>query len=262
VIRGVAVVVGTLVLLAVACGGEDISGGSGSTTATASLDGEIIVSAASSLTEAFEALAIEFEAEHPGTSITFNFGSSSSLSEQILDGAPADVFASADESNMAKLVDADVVSGAPVVFLTNELAIVVKPGNPEGVEALADLASLDVVALCGERVPCGRFAAEALSRAQVSLAADDVTRGQDAKATVSAVADGDADAGIVYVTDVAAAGDAVEGITIPVELNVIANYPMAVLAESRNAELAAAFVQFVAGRRGRVVFAAFGFGAP
>lgn len=257
------VVVAALAFAVVGCGGEGTGDGAGTTAAsTTALQGTITVSAAASLTEAFDAIIDTFESAHPGTTVEANYDSSSTLSQQILDGAPADAFASADEANMTALVDAGEVEGEPVVIATNLLAIAVKPGNPRDVQSLDDLASLDVVALCGATVPCGRFAQQALDEAGVVIPSDHVTRGQNVKATLATVSEGDADAAIVYVTDVAAAGDAVERIAIPEDENVVATYPMAVVAGTDDPVLAEAFVAFVSGPRGQGILRDFGFSPP
>ncbi len=147
--------------------------------------------------------------------MSLNFDSSSTLATQILEGAPADVFASADEESTARLTDENLIAGEPQVFARNELVIVTKPGNPEGISGLADLADAGVISLCGEQAPCGRYAAEALSNAGVRIDEASITRGQNVGATLTAVAEGDAVAGIVYVTDARSAGDAVEAVEIP-----------------------------------------------
>ena len=195
--------------------------------------------------------------------MTFNFDSSSALATQILEGAPADVFASADEANMAKLTDEGLIAGEPEVFARNELVIVTKPGNPEGIETLADLADAGVISLCGEEVPCGKYAEQALDDGRAStIPESSVTRGQNVGATLTAVTEGDAVAGIVYVTDAEAAGDAVEAVAIPADANVIATYPIGVLEASGNAELAEAFVAYVLGDEGQAVLKEYGFLPP
>jgi molybdate transport system substrate-binding protein len=233
-------------MLFAACGGDDDDDArarSSTSGAERELEGSISVFAASSLTEAFTALAEEFEDEHPGVSIVdgLNFAASSDLVGQINEGAPADVFASADESNMQKLVDADAVAGTPVVFAHNRLEIAVEPGNPLGIESLADLANPDVkVVLCAETVPCGKFADEALEKADLSVSP--VSREANVKDTLGKV--GEADAAIVYVTDVRSSGE-VDGIEIPDDQNVIATLPIVTLKEAGNTELADAWVEFM-----------------
>lgn len=268
----IALFVGLLGLV-VSCGsdGGEGSPSDGSTTSaaggggTSELAGEITVAAAASLTEAYTKIGRDFEEANPDTKVTFTFDSSGTLSRQIINGAPVDVFASADEANMAKLVDQDLVDGKPVRFARNELAIVAEPGNPEGIEVLADLADLadvGIVSLCGADVPCGKFAEQVLSEAKVEIPESSVTRGQNVKATLTAVTEGDAVAGIVYVTDALAAGDQVETITIPADENAVALYPVAVLRDAGNAEAAIAFADYVVSAKGQAVLEGFGFGPP
>jgi molybdate transport system substrate-binding protein len=221
---------------------------------------QLLVSAASSLTSAFAAMEPAFEEANEGVDLVFTFDSSSTLVTQVFEGAPVDVIATADESNMADLVDEGLVAGEPTVFARNRLVIIVPTGNPAGIESLADLAELDVVALCGEDVPCGEYAAEALDDAGVTIDEGSVTRGQNAGATTAAVAEGDADAGIVYVTDQVAVDDATDAVEIPDEVNVIAAYPISVLAAG--SAPAAAFVSYVTGPDGQATLAELGFLAP
>ncbi len=248
-------------------GGSDVAQPRGDGSASLlvcgkALQGKITVSAAASLTEAFTELGNAFEQRCDNTKISFTFDSSGTLSQQILDGAPADVFASADEKNMEKLTDADLVKGEPTVFANNQLIIVTKPGNPEGIESLADLADAGIISLCGEDVPCGKFAAQALDEASVTIPESSVTRGQNAKATLTAVSEGDAVAGIVYVTDALAAGDAVDPVKIPAADNAIATYPIAVLTDAQEMDVAGAFVAYVSSDDGQAVLEERGFLPP
>ena len=231
-------------------------------TSGADLRGSITVSGATSLTGAFTRIAGDFEAAHPGVEVALNFGASSALATQILGGVPADVYASADELSMAELTDESLIVGQPEIFATNELVIVTKPGNPQGIERLADLADAGVVALCGEHVPCGRYAAEALARSGVVIEESAVTRAENVGATLTAVAEGDAVAAVVYVTDATSAGDAVEVVAIPSERNVVAAYPIAVLRSSHNTEVAEAFMAHVLSDEGQAVLAEHGFLPP
>jgi molybdate transport system substrate-binding protein len=243
-------------LLASACGGNPASSGS------SKIEGNIKVSAASSLTEAFTKIAADFRKQHPRAKVAFDFDASSALALRIQNGAPADAFASADQANMQKLVGDALVRGVPVVFARNRLEIVVRKGNPEHVRSLADLARLGTVSLCLEAAPCGRLATEALRKAGVAIPESRITRGENAKATITAVSPGDADAGIVYATDVKAAGSVVTGVTIPDPVNVIATYPIAVLKSSGNVAVAQAFAAYVTSPAGRRILSAFGFLAP
>jgi molybdate transport system substrate-binding protein len=224
--------------------------------------GSITVSAAASLTEAFGEIGKAFHTAEPSATVTFNFGSSGTLATQIRQGAPADVLASADQDTMTELVTAGLVSGTPKVFARNKLVIVTKPGNPERVKSLADLTKLDVVSLCGLTVPCGKYAAQVLRTAGVTLPETEVTRGQDVKATLTAVTNGDADAAIVYQTDAKSAGNSVETVTIPDAQNAIATYPMATLKASGDQAVSQAFVEFVLSTKGQTTLRSFGFLAP
>ncbi len=240
---------------------SDTSAGSDTTT-VAGVTGTATVSAAASLTEAFTQIGEDFKAANPDATVEFTFDSSSTLSKQIIDGAPADVFASADQANMTKLTDADLLAGSPQVFATNELVIVTKPGNPAGITSLADLAHAGIISLCGEEVPCGKFAKQALDGAGVVIPETSVTRGQNVKATLTAVTEGDAVAGIVYVTDAKAAGDTVDTVAIPADQNVTATYPIGVIAATTNAEIAEAFMAYVLSPEGQAVLEEFGFLPP
>ncbi len=245
-------------------GGDPAAEGASDPTRAAApaLEGRITVSAAASLTEAFNSIGEEFRAENPGVEVVFNFDASSALVEQIKQGAPADVFASADEANMEKLTADDLVDGTPEVFARNRAVIVTKPGNPKGIQGLADLADVGVVALCGAEVPCGRIAAKVLEDAAVTIPTDRVTRGQNVKATLGAVANGDAEAGIVYVTDAKAAGDTVEAVSIPETAASVNVYPIGVVKASGNRAVARAFVGYVTSESGRAALKAAGFLAP
>jgi molybdate transport system substrate-binding protein len=219
----------------------------------------IRVLAAASLTDAFGEMSESFETDHSSVDIELTFGSSSDLALQIEQGAPADVFASADEVTMQGLVDKGLIRGSPAVFALNSLAVVVAPGNPFGIDALSDLASEDlVVALGAEDVPVGRYAREALASAGVDVHPD--TLETDAKAIVTRIAVGEADAGIVYTTDVNAAGDDVSGVPIPVAHNVVARYPIGLIGEADAA--AAEFVDLVTSAEGRAILETHGFGVP
>jgi len=227
---------------------------------TGAVTGSITVSAAASLTEPFTSIGEGFRAANPDVEVTFTFDSSGTLARQILAGAPSDVFAAADEASMATLTGEDLIAGSPAVFARNQLTIVVKQGNPANITGLADLASAGTISLCGSQVPCGRYADQVLAAADVAIPADSITRGQNVKATLAAVADGDADAGIVYVTDVT--GDKVEAVAIPDADNAVATYPIGVLTNSADRSTAEAFVAFVIGPQGRATLEAGGFLPP
>ena len=225
------------------------------------LSGEVVVFAASSLTESFTALGKAFEVAHPGTKVTLSFGASSTLVQQVIEGAPADVFASADTNNMKKLTDAGQATGQPVVFARNRLAIIVPKGNPKQIASLADLTKPGaIVALCAENVPCGNFAKQALTKAGLTVTPksyEDNVKGVVTKAVL-----GEIDAGIVYATDVQASAGKAEGVTIPDDQNIIASYPIVATARTTHTALAKAFVDFVSGADGRATLAAAGFLAP
>ena len=224
------------------------------------LTGTITVFAASSLSAAFTTIGADFQKSHPRTLVQFNFAGSSTLVGQIQQGAIGDVFASADQANMLKLIDSGFTAESPIVFAHNDLEIVVGKGNPKHITSLADLArSGSVVVLCAPAVPCGRYAAEALQKAGVRV--KPASQEADVKAVLSKVTLGEADAGIVYVTDVKAAGSAVEGVAIPPALNVVAEYPIVILKDSQNRALARAFVSYVL-TDGRPILARYGFTGP
>ncbi len=248
-----------LALLAAGCGSGE-SGSAPAASATGTPSGTLTVFAAASLTETFTELGERFEADHPGATVRFSFGPSSGLAEQIVNGAPADVFASASPANMATVVDAGEAS-EPRTFGTNSLQIAVPPDNPATIDSLDDLARADVkVALCQPQVPCGRVAAEVFANA--GLTVRPVTEAQDVKAVLTLVEIGEIDAGLVYITDVRAAGDRVRGIEIPAVVNASTAYPIAVTKGSTNAVTARAFVDFVLSPAGRSVLAAAGFAQP
>lgn len=244
--------------------GEDSTpGGSDSTTTTeASVSGTIVVSAAASLTDSFTTIKDEFVADNPYADITINFGSSGALSTQIQEGAPADVAAFADTTPMDTLADADLLASEPQIFARNRLIIVTKPGNPDGIAGLADLANAGVVSLCVDTAPCGKFADQILGDAGVTIPEANVTRGVDVKATLTAVAEGDAVAGIVYVTDAESIAGHLDTVEIPEAENVVANYPIAVVKASESAELAEAFQAYVLSDAGQAVLSEAGFLAP
>jgi molybdate transport system substrate-binding protein len=252
--RGLAlgIVFAIVALVGAACGSSSGSTASSSTT-TPRLTGSITVSAASSLTAAFGQLGTMFHSLHPSTDLSFNFGSSGDLADQITGGAPADVFASASPTDMATVVHAGDVKGPPVTFARNSLEIVVKPGNPLGIRSLADLTKSPVVSLCVSTAPCGSTARVALGRAHVTLPASQVTLGQDVDATFAAVTTGDADAGIVYVTNAKTIGSLGVGIPIPTADNVTTSYPIAVIKTTKDLTLARAWISYVLGPTGQRV---------
>ena len=253
-------------LVAAACGDDDDDGGAASTGTGAETTGGgggegITVFAATSLTEAFTEAGAAFEATDGGAPVEFSFDASSALVTQIIEGAPADVFASADTANMDKLTDEELNGTDPVVFATNLLTIIVPAGNPAGVTGVEDLANPDLkVVLCAEEVPCGNYANQILDSAGVEVTP--VSLEENVRGVVTKVTSGEADAGIVYVTDVTAAGDEAEGVEIPEDINVVAEYPIATVGESENQEVGEAFIDFLTGADGQAILADHGFGPP
>ena len=220
----------------------------------------LTVFAAASLTGAFDELAEQFESRHPHVDVVVNSGGSGALAQQIVTGAPADVFASAAEPPMQEVVDAGLTE-PPIAFATNTLELGVPGGNPAGVTGLGDLSRSELrVALCDPSVPCGAAAAELLEQAGVAAAPD--TLESDVKAVLTKVMLGEVDAALVYRTDVIAAGDAVEGIEVPGAASVVNRYPIAAMTDAAWPDVAADFVEFVTGAEGREVLDAAGFGAP
>lgn len=220
----------------------------------------LTVLAAASLTEVFNELGRRFETAHPGTEITFSFGSSATLASQITRGAPADVFAAASVATMASVVEAGAAAD-PKPFAINTLQIAVPRGNPGAVTGLADFADPKRrIALCAEQVPCGAAAAKVLAAAGVQARPD--TYEADVKAAVGKVRLGEVDAALVYRTDVIAAGDEVEAIEVPQAAEAPTRYPIAVLAASRTPALAQSFVDLVSSDSGQAVLAEAGFGRP
>jgi molybdate transport system substrate-binding protein len=230
-------------------------------SATATVDtvitGDVTVFAAASLTDGFEQIGQIFEARHPDATVRFNFAGSQRLAAQIVEGAPADVFASADGRQMGAVE----VATSPVTFAGNVLQIVVEPGNPHGVTGLDDLADRDItLVLAAEEVPAGRYARQALDAAGVMVAP--VSLETDVRAVLSKVALGEADAGIVYASDVAAAGDTVAGIAIARDRNPAAAYPAAVLEGAPNPAGGRAFLDLLTTPEGRRVLRDAGFSTP
>jgi molybdate transport system substrate-binding protein len=241
------------------CGTGD-TGASGD-TGTSEVTGDITVFAAASLTGSFTEIGKDFEAAHPGVKVTFNFAGSSALAQQINQGAPADVFASAAPTNMKQVTDTGAVTADPTTFATNTLEIAVPAGNPGKVTGLADFAEPDLkIALCAEQVPCGAAAEKVFGAAGVTAAPD--TLEQDVKAVLSKVSLGEVDAALVYRTDVRAAGDKVEGIEFPEADKAVNEYPIAVCDKAPNPDTAQAFLDYVLSDKGENVLTEAGFGAP
>ncbi|MBT1674600.1 molybdate ABC transporter substrate-binding protein [Curtobacterium flaccumfaciens] len=223
--------------------------------------GSITVFAAASLQKTFTTLGKQFETANPGASIRFSFAGSSDLVTQIQNGAPADVFAPADEANMAKLSSTDLASGSPRDFATNVLEIAVAPGNPKGITDLDDLTAPGVqLVTCAAPVPCGAATAEVESASGVDL--EPVSEEQSVTDVLGKVESGQADAGLVYVTDVRGAGGKVDGVPFDESGKAVNTYPIGVLRESEDPELAQAFSEYVRSAAGQRVLADAGFGKP
>jgi molybdate transport system substrate-binding protein len=256
----------SLVALATLAGASSVAVAAGSASAAApeaaKPSGAITVSAAASLTEAFTTIGTLFQKKYKGTTVTFNFGSSGALELQIAQGAPADVFASADTDNMTKLQTAGKATPPAPIFARNRLVIVTKKGNPDKIKTVQDLANVQTLSLCALTVPCGKYAAQIFQTQGITIPESKVTRGQDVKTTLAAVSPGDADAAIVYVSDAKAAGKTVSSVKIPDNVNVIALYPISDLNGSSNSTTAKAFVQFVLSKPAQAVLLKDGFMPP
>jgi molybdate transport system substrate-binding protein len=256
-------VAATAGLLLAGCGSSSTPAASTPSTTTSStpaLSGTVNVFAAASLKGAFTTLGKQFEAAHPGTKVVFNFGPSSGLATQINAGAPADVFASASTKNMDQVV-ATGSAASPTNFASNVMEIAVPPANPAGVTQLSDLAKPAVkVALCQKAVPCGATAEKVFTNAKLTVTP--VTEEVDVKSVLAKVSLGEVDAGVVYVTDVLAAGDKVKGIVIPADVNASTKYPIATLTKAPNKATAQAFTNYVLSPDGASVLTAAGFAKP
>lgn len=245
-------------LLLVACGGVSSSQTSPSPSASAKPSGTLTVLAAASLTGAFGKIGTQLHAQDPGLDVKFSFAGSPTLVTQIQQGAPADVFASADQPNMQKVVNAGLNGQPPAIFAHNKLEVVVQAGNPKHVKAVSDLANPAIkVDECAPAVPCGSYATTVFGKAGIKVTP--VSLEQDVKTVLTKVGLGEADAGVVYVTDVKAGGTTVEGVQIPDNLNVTADYPMVELKSTQNAAAAKTFIDYVKGPEGQKVLKGYGF---
>jgi molybdate transport system substrate-binding protein len=230
--------------------------GAGGTTR---LSGTVTVFAAASLKSTFTNLARDFEAKNPGTKVTLNFAGSSDLATQITQGAPADVFAAADARSMAKLTDEGLVDGAPATFATNVLEIAVPPSNPASIGSFADLAKPGVkLVVCAPQVPCGAATGAVEKATGTTLApASEESSVTDVLGKVTA---GEADAGLVYVTDLKSAAGRVEGVAFPEAAGAVNSYPAAVLSNTKNSANARAFLELIGSPKGQQVLSDAGFG--
>ncbi|MCX4915932.1 molybdate ABC transporter substrate-binding protein [Streptomyces sp. NBC_00687] len=253
-----------LLALSACSSSDDASSDSSSTPKSSSspkLTGTVTVFAAASLKESFTSLGKEFEQAHPGTKVTFNFGGSDTLAASITGGAPADVFAAASPKTMAIVTDKKDAATTPATFVRNQLEIATLPGNPDKVSSLKDLTTSDLkVVLCDKTVPCGAAAQKALDASHLKLTP--VSYEQDVKSALTKVELNEADAAVVYKTDVKAAGDKVEGVEFPESADAINDYPIALLKDAPNAEAATAFIALVQSPEGQKVLTAAGFLKP
>jgi molybdate transport system substrate-binding protein len=221
----------------------------------------VTVFAAASLTESFTTLGKDFEKAHPGTKVTFSFGGSDTLAASITGGAPADVFAAASPKTMAIVTDAKDAVGTPTTFVRNQLEIATLPGNPDKISSLKDLTKSGLkVVLCDKTVPCGAAAQTALTASKLKLTP--VSYEQDVKSALTKVELKEADAAVVYKTDVKAAGGKVDGVEFPESANAINNYPIVLIKDAPNAAAAKAFIALVESAEGQKVLAAAGFLNP
>ncbi len=251
-------------VLLVGCGGADDVDPSAPTTTGdpgPALEGTLTVFAAASLTEVVDELAEQMQEENPGLTVRASYAGSSDLAAQLQEGAPADVLATADERTMQAVVDAGLTAGEPEVFATNVLTLVTPPDDPAGVASLADAARDDVaVVVCAPQVPCGAATERVEEAAGVTLSP--VSEEGSVTDVLGKVTSGEADAGLVYVTDARRAGDAVRVVDVPEAAAAVNRYPVAALADAASPEAAAAFVDLLAGPDGQELLADAGFGPP
>jgi molybdate transport system substrate-binding protein len=258
---------GAAALLALSACSSSSDSDSSSTTSDSSasasdkLSGTVTVFAAASLKESFTTLGKQFERAHPGTKVTFSFGGSDSLAASITGGAPADVFASASPKTMKIVTDAGDASGTPATFVRNQLEIATLPGNPDKVASLKDLTNPDLkVVLCDKEVPCGAAAQKALDASRLKLTP--VSYEQDVKAALTKVELKEADAAVVYKTDVHAAGDKVGGVEFPESADAVNDYPITLLKDAQHTDTAKAFIALVRSAEGQKVLTEAGFLKP
>lgn len=248
-------------LLLAGCAGNNSGQSAGSETSAPQQRVTVTVLAAASLTDVLSALEPAFEQANPGADVQFSFGGSSDLAQQVVNGAPADVFASANEKQMSVVADAELVEGRPQIFATNTLTIVVPPGNPKGIATFADLARPDVTeVVCAPQVPCGAATEKIEQVADIELSP--ASEEPDVRSVLAKIIAGEADAGLVYVTDAISAQGQVERIDFPEASKVINKYPIAALRNAPQPRYATAFVTFVRGPEGRQALADAGFGTP
>jgi molybdate transport system substrate-binding protein len=256
-----------LALTLIGCGSSDEASTSSSAPAmtgpamTGPAGGKLVVFAAASLKKTFTDIGEQFKTENPGSSVEFNFAGSSDLVTQLTQGAPGDVFASADTNNMDKAVKAGLLAGDPVTFASNTLTIAVAPGNPKKIASFKDLTQQGLnVVVCAPQVPCGS-ATQAVEKS-TGVTLNPVSEESSVTDVLNKVETGQADAGLVYVTDAMGAGDKVASVPFPESSGAVNTYPIAVLKESKNQDLAHKFVDLVTGEAGQKVLNAAGFAKP
>ncbi|MFG2680981.1 molybdate ABC transporter substrate-binding protein [Streptomyces sp. NPDC048392] len=241
--------------------GTDPGSAGASPSSPAEVSGQVTVFAAASLKESFTTLGETFEKRHPGTEVTFSFAGSDTLAASITSGAPADVFASASPATMATVTGAGAAAGTPATFVRNQLEIATLPGNPEGISSLRDLTRSGLkVVLCDDTVPCGAAARKALDASGVELAP--ASYEQDVKAALTKVELKEADAAVVYRTDVKAAGDKVAGVDFPESAKAVNDYPITLLKDAPHTAAGRAFVELVTSAEGQRVLTGAGFRTP
>ena len=249
------------VLVLAACGSSAGGSSSGASAASGKPSGQLVVFAATSLTDAFAKIGAQFEKANPGVTVKFNYDGSSTLATQITQGAPADVFASAAPANMSTVTDGGDATGTPQVFTRNTAEIMVESGNPKHIESVKDLADDKIkVAVCAPEVPCGALAQEVFKNAGVTV--KPVSEETNVGGVVTKVTLGEVDAGVVYVTDVKENGAKASGVTIPADQNSITDYPIVQVKGAPNVTAAKAFISYVLGPNGQKVLASFGFLPP
>ncbi|MGQ0776004.1 MAG: molybdate ABC transporter substrate-binding protein [Pseudonocardiales bacterium] len=248
-------------LLLAGCGGNDNSPASGPQSSPPQQRATVTVLAAASLVDVFNQLEPVFEQANPGADVSFSFGGSSDLAQQIVNGAPADVFASANERQMSVVSDAGLAAGEAKVFTTNVLTIVVPPSNPKGIQTFADLARPDVTeVVCAPQVPCGTATEKIEQSTGVTLSP--ASEELDVRAVLAKVTTGEADAGLVYITDARSAQDQLVQIDFPEARGAINEYFIAGLRDAPQPQYATAFVDFILGPEGQRALVEAGFGKP
>jgi molybdate transport system substrate-binding protein len=235
--------------------------GASGTASSSKLSGTVVVFAATSLTDAFDKIGAQFQQANPGVTVKFNYNGSSSLATQITQGAPADVFASASPTNMTTVTDQKLTSTTPEIFTRNQGEIMVDAGDPDHITSVASLANSSLkVVTCAPQVPCGALATQIFKNASVTV--KPVSQEQNVGGVVTKVTLGEADAGIVYVTDVKSNGSKTTGVAIPANENQITSYPIAEIKGAPNPTGSAAFIAYVLGPQGQEVLKSFGFMPP